>query len=129
MPGSKAVDEVLKARLVEYLGHLESALKQGGDPAATQLPDMVQQMVAYHLGYALAGVACGLVALGVGWWGARWFRKHWGSLGRSNQPTVVILAVPFLVGVLLVLVNGNTVLKCWLAPKYFILEQIIALTK
>lgn len=130
-----AMDEALKSRLTQYLDHLDSAVRQGGDFVTTQAPDVVNQMVAYHLGFAAALCVFGLLILASAAWVVRWVRKNWEWIcANDDEPIALGLGFPLIGGLatgglIMIAVNLDTLLKCWLAPKYFILEQIISLAK
>lgn len=138
IPVTVTVDDTLKAKLTEYLDHLEAGIKQGGDFVAKEAPDVVNQMVAYNLGIAIAWCVLALSAMIASKYMFRWIVRQLnaskeisdndkGFLGLLSF--LFLVMAPLLAGTLVIANNLPTILKCWLAPKYFILEQIIALVK
>jgi hypothetical protein len=124
-----SVDDLLKQRLVQYLDHLEAGIRQGSDFVASQAPDVAREIVAYNLAYGICAVVAGLLLLTSGmilvWNFIRKDENPLDNLGLSSY--YIILSIPL--GFTLVAINIDTVLQCYFAPKYFVIQQIMGMLK
>lgn len=133
---SPTADEALKAKLTDYLGHLESAARQGGDFVAQQMPDVVHQMVVFNLAQAVFWTVVGVGLIVLAQWLGRLVWRNGEAIEGATHSEGVVGVFAFLGslgvgfgGLALFLVNSQIILKCVFAPKLFVLEQIIALVK
>jgi hypothetical protein len=124
-----SVDDLLKQRLVQYLDHLEAGIRQGGDFVASQAPDVAREIVAYNLACGICAVVAGVLLLASG------MILVWNSLRKDEDPFDdlnylsyhIIFSIPL--GFILVAINIDTVLQCYFAPKYFVIQQIMGMLK
>lgn len=125
-----ATDEALKAQLARYLEQLEAGVKTGGDFVAQQVPDIVHQMIVFNMAQAIVYAVAAVTVMIFCQWSLRALvrtQKNWDDFawsvaaGLSGSGLVVSVIVFFM--------NVQTILKCWLAPKYYVLEQIMAMVK
>jgi hypothetical protein len=133
-----SIDDLLKQRLVQYLDHLEAGIRQGGDFVASQAPDVAREIVAYNLAYGLAMVVAGIILVIVGATVMRWliasYKKIEDITGDSGVVFIEIygnISSIALIGggLILTITNMNTVLQCYFAPKYFVIQQIMGMLK
>jgi hypothetical protein len=133
-----STDDLLKQRLVQYLDHLEAGIKQGGDFVATQAPDVAREIVAYNLAQGIALIVLGVTLIVVSAVLMRWLIRNYQWIEDSTDDASVVVIEAFghvAAGMLMVagsgtiLINTNTVLQCYFAPKYFVLQQLMGMLK
>jgi uncharacterized membrane protein len=133
-----SVDDLLKQRLVQYLDHLEAGIRQGGDFVASQAPDVAREIVAFNLAQGIALVVFGIVLIGTGAAIMRWLIRNYQRIEETTDDGGVVVIEVFgnviagaimIFGSAMILHNFSTVLQCYFAPKYFVIQQIIGMLK
>ena len=124
------MDEDLKARMIQYLDSLEDGIGKAVDFTAEQTPQVIEELIQYTLaiscikaGFGCLAVMAILVAFCIAW------RV---SSKCDNEGMWSIRAVAGFIGGLLsvmitdviILNHVSIALKCWLAPRVFVLEYL-----
>lgn len=136
-----SVEDQFKEKAMEWLLEAEELAKRGGDFVAEKAPETVQQYVTYH--FVESSVVASVFAVGVvlvGMVAAYFYKKGSGmcrasdSLTRMEGAWICGLSVAFgtagagamFCGVIVWVLH---VVKIWLAPNVFILEELSRLVK
>lgn len=114
-------DELLKQKLVEYIGHLESAVKSASDGVVDEVPKVVDEYlrwVAVSNGIGLVVVTLVLIAFIV------LFIRLLKTLKVDERPLLMMFIIPFMF--LPVGIGGfaHKLIKVTVAPRIVILEKI-----
>lgn len=114
-------DELLKQKLVEYMGHLESAVKSASDGVVDEVPKVVDEYLRWIAWSNGAGLVVAtlvfilsLVAL----------IKLWKKLDSDKKPLVMFVALPLGLGLGFMLGCSHRLIKVTVAPRVVILEKI-----
>lgn len=114
-------DELLKQKLVEYMGHLESAVKSASDGVVDEAPKVVDEYLRWVAWSAGAGLVVAtlvfmlsLVAL----------VKLWKKLDSDEKPLLMFVALPLGLGLGFMLGCSHRLIKVTVAPRVVILEKI-----
>ena len=112
----------MNQKLTEALTNLLQSAVAGKDFAVEQAPDVVQQLITYtiitHLGLFILGLATIIGSAYAGW---VYFEKSDGVSAFFASFTGI--------GGLVMVIEGSTWIKVWLAPKLFVLEYAASLVK
>ena len=100
---------------------------QAVDFAKEQLPDIAMQYVAYGRATSTSAVAFGVFLLIVGAVLFYIFSKS--NNGDVMATCFVFGALSSLIGLLFTLINFNTMLMTWFAPKVWLIQEIAKLAK
>lgn len=126
-------DDELKQRLVQYLDHLESGIRQGGEFVASQAPEVAQQYLAYqYASNAFMATVAGLILIaalcGIGK-AASLFRTadYHNMRGEAGAVVGTISAVVAFASGIAMCNTIDHLMKIHLAPKYFLLETLARL--
>lgn len=120
----EAVTIELKAALLELLGDI----RQAKDFAIEQAPDVVQQMVWYHGTMAWTCLVISVVLLSI-WTLPAFAMRHVKPSGDITTRDVAwfVSAAAFLGGIVLIAIHLQVAIQATWAPKYFILNKIMAM--
>lgn len=104
-------------------GKIADATSQAGTFAMEQLPDIATQFILYSRVYYTVWfvIAILLCVLAV------WMTKKWWD---SSEGAVMLFALwPLLGGIVLFVYSTSPMLMSWLAPKIFLITEIVKLVK
>lgn len=113
--------EELQKKLVEIITKAQEVGHDAFIFTKEQVPDVLHQLVVYHLASKVFWSLLGLVLLAPFFFLMRYVIKH----NKDEEPWGLLLGFSFLLavaGALSFLWNVDDVLKIWLAPKVFLLE-------
>lgn len=119
------LDAALRSRLLRYLDGLEGAVRAG------ESPEIVREMVAYNFAFSVIAATAAACLVGVCALLFLWTLKNWDRVEaacgyQGGVPFTVCFGsvTGSILGVCAIAVNFNTAIKCYFAPKYFVIEQI-----
>jgi hypothetical protein len=120
----------LQSKLVEVMSSLQTSLGQGSDFAMQQLPELARQYITYGRIWYSTAFAASVVLCAVCLWAAL---RCWRSIqGHDTEELDLKLtlcccgAFLFLIGAL---ATVQTFLLVWLAPKVWLLQEIVSLAR
>lgn len=125
-------DDMLKAKLADYLGHLETAANKGGDFLAQQVPDVVRELIAWSIASSVMEIVLGVGITLAAILGARF------GIGRlkrdydfaANCAGICAIAGVIMFAGLLAFGDGlHDLVKCIVAPKLFVLDYVLTMVK
>lgn len=120
------MNEQLQSKLVEILTSIQSAVKQGGDFAMEQLPDIALQYVAYGRATYTLRVLIGL--LGIAFLVS--ITKAARKALNNEDPWPLLVYLFGSLGIALTLVyNTGPALMVWFAPKIWLIKEFAELLK
>ena len=128
------MDSDLQDKLTGYLDNLESGLKSAGDFAAEQIPDVVQQWLAWQMWSSLFYVVVFalLIAMAIGI-ARKLYRSCEGMTDYDREFTRLwinsIAAIVVIVLLVICIANARNAIKVAVAPKVVVLEKIVDLAK
>lgn len=134
------MEKELQGKLVEILTSIQDGVGQAKDFALGQLPDIAQSYIAYGRLSASLAVAIGLALVAVAPWAL--FRMAYHDrlyLTTSGEEEATHKGKGFLlfvvgvaggaVGVALLLINVQSAMLVWMAPKVWLLKQLASLIR
>lgn len=132
------MNEQLQQKLLEYLGVLETAVKQASDVGKEQIPLMAQELLSFYFYKELVLILVWVLAFCVV---ARYLcitvrsmkeaihNKNWHD---DADPRVFFAAFALCIATFLLFVMTThlvSLLKVWLAPRLFLLEYLRGMIK
>lgn len=114
-------DELLKQKLVEYMGSLESAVKSAGDVVVDEFPKVVEEYLRWEaVSNGIGAVVSGLVLMA----SVMLFIALWRKLRVEEQPVLMLFTVPFVFLPIILVGCSYKLIKVTVAPRVVILEKI-----
>ena len=114
-------DELLKHKLVEYMGSLESAVKSAGDVVVDEFPKVVEEYLRWNaVSNGIGAVVSGLVLMAF----VMLFITLWRKLPVDEQPKLMLFIVPFVFLPVFLFGCSYKLIKVTVAPRVLMLEKI-----
>lgn len=114
-------DELLKQKLVEYMGSLESAVKSAGDVVVDEFPKVVEEYLRWNaVSNGIGAVVSGLVLMAF----VMLFISLWRKLRVDEQPVLMLFTIPFVFLPIFLVGCSYNLIKVTVAPRVVILEKI-----
>mgnify|MGYP000908975344 CR=1 FL=1 len=114
-------DELLKQKLVEYMGSLESAVKSAGDVVVDEFPKVVEEYLRWvAVINGIGAVVSGLVLMAF----VMLFITLWRKLPVDEQPKLMLFIVPFVLLPVFLFGCSYKLIKVTVAPRVLMLEKI-----
>lgn len=140
------MNDQLQAALADILTKTTTAVEAGVDFLQAELPDVIQQLLAWKLAYSVATILVGTVALLLVGWSFRFYKKEWllDSEGRRHRYKTTIVfdsdgdVHPGIIGLIGAQIFGTVVffaglnftwLQILIAPKIYLIEYAASLAK
>jgi hypothetical protein len=131
-------EQVMKA-LTDMLTLSAEALKSGAQMAQQELPIVVKEYLAWGMAEAITWATIGMIivllcAL-IGWKSRKHFVAKNATSSSGHYYDGDIVACWFaqsgvsLIGIVMVIVNGRTIIQIAVAPRVYLIEQISAMVK
>jgi hypothetical protein len=129
------MDTELKERLSKYLDGIESTVKNVGDVAMDQLPDIAQQYISWCFWSSIAFICIGLLVLLVTNIFGYFLRKQAQLMRYTSEAEgyyVFGLIIPLggtILSSVIILTNMMLPIQCIVAPKLVLLEKLMTVIR
>lgn len=121
------MNEQLQQALAELLGKANNGIDNAGVFLASELPEVIQQLLSWHMTLSLIwlfGFLCTSIVLGFLFWFCVKKEAKEGDWGPGVFICVIFSVISF-VGIIS---HASEVLQIWIAPKVWLIEYAANLT-
>lgn len=130
------MNDQLQSKMVEVIASIQSGVSRASDFAIDQLPDVVQQYIAYgrvsSIFFTLIPLAIAAMFAATYWWNVKHPKIEDGYRSKRTESQLFIMSLCIILSSLSFLVfcyNLNGSLMVWVAPKVWVIHELAAMVR